>query len=112
MERRDREGEGRSVSDTNVIASFIGCVNIIREDAARVSLKNEQSGEEFDAECASSHLKESSIGEEDEFRVEVVRSKEGASIRFIKLIPKTIAKERLHEIFDKYKDRWKFAEEL
>lgn len=88
-------------SDLAIKARFICRVESVVEGVANISFYNESVGdhEMWDAECKFSRLEQYGISDGDEFVYEVISNDRGeASIRFIRLDPKRISKERINNI--------------
>jgi len=97
-----------SVPTSRVVASFVGRVESLVGDSALVLLINQATGEQLDSRCDAVVLRENGIGDGDEFRFEVHRSKEVTSTRLFRLPPKTLSREQVDQIRAAFKNRWTF----
>lgn len=79
-------------------AKFFGRVESIISEMAIVSLRDEITGEEFEAECRLNTLLQSGISDGDEFVCEILRDGPSVFVRFTRIEPKQISLERIVEI--------------
>jgi hypothetical protein len=83
-------------------------VETLNGESANVVLMNEQTGERLESRCDVEVLRENGIGNGDEFRCEVLRSKGATSTRLSRVPPRPLSKERVEQIRARFKNRWHF----
>ena len=86
--------------------SFLGKVESIADDTAVVTLLNENTGERIESSCSVDVLVEKGIREGDEFRCEVFQEHNSTTVKFTRLHPKPISKDRVAEIRKEFESRW------
>jgi hypothetical protein len=94
--------------DGKTIASFVGRVESVLNDIAKVLLINEATKEQLDSQCDLEVLSNNGIGEGDEFRCEVIRLRGTTTLQLHKLPRKSVPKLRVDEIRAKHRDQWNF----
>lgn len=94
--------------DAKTIASFVGKVESVVSDTAKVLLINEATNEQLDSQCDLEVLSENGVGEGDEFRCQVIRLRGTATVQLFKLPRKSVPKSRVDEVRAKHRGRWDF----
>ncbi|MCI0538944.1 MAG: hypothetical protein L0Z50_27370 [Verrucomicrobiales bacterium] len=91
-------GAGQESMPEERLASLLGRVESFALGEVIVSLLNEKTRDRLEAECDPESLNAAGIREGDEFRCEVVRTIAGAMVRFMRLEPKQVSKDRVFQI--------------
>ncbi len=96
------------LANAKPVASFLGRVDSVGEENARVHLISEATGERLESQCDLDVLREKGIGMGDEFRCDIVRISGMTATRLVKLAPRPVSKERVQEVRTQFNDRWNF----